>query len=47
VNELANILFGMLRRVDWVLRWLEDSEIAEEAIQPILEKMEGFEGAFN
>lgn len=47
ISEIALILFGFPRRIDRVLRRVEDGELADEAIEPILTKLEHLEGAYN
>lgn len=46
-SELAVILFALPRRLERLLRRVEDGDLATEAIQPALERLEGIEGAFN
>ncbi|MGB0388811.1 MAG: ABC1 kinase family protein [Ardenticatenaceae bacterium] len=47
ISEVAMILFALPRRLDRVLRRIEDGELANEALEPVLEKLEDIEGAYN
>lgn len=47
MSEIALILFGFPRRIDRVLRRLEDGEFADDAIEPVLTKLDHLEGAYN
>ena len=47
ISELALILFALPRRIDRVLRRLEDGQLADEALKPILAKLEDIEAAYN
>ncbi|MBA3530924.1 MAG: AarF/ABC1/UbiB kinase family protein [Ardenticatenales bacterium] len=46
-SELAVLLVALPRRLDRLLRRIEDGDLAEEAVQPALDRLEGIEGAFN
>ncbi|MGH2543132.1 MAG: ABC1 kinase family protein, partial [Ardenticatenaceae bacterium] len=46
-SELAVLLFALPRRMDRLLRRVEDGDLAAEAVQPALDRLEGIEGAFN
>jgi predicted unusual protein kinase regulating ubiquinone biosynthesis (AarF/ABC1/UbiB family) len=47
VSELSMLFLELPRRLDRLLRRVEDGDLAAEAVEPALERLEGIEGAFN
>lgn len=46
-RELGTLAVALPRRLDRLLRRVEDGDLADEAIAPVLESLAGIEGAFN